>query len=120
MTENTYIIVGKIGSTYGVHGWLKIQSYTELSATILDYTPWYLSKDKQDWRTVEVADSQIQGNTLLAKITHIDTPEAARLLTGQFIAVKRSQLATLNPGEFYWSDLKGLTVINKIHKGGGR
>jgi len=112
-TETGYIIVGKIGATYGVRGWLKIQSFTELSATILDYTPWYLSKDQQSWQAITVADTQIQGTSILAKFANIDTPESARLLTGQLIAVKRSQLAALDPGEYYWSDLKGLTVINK-------
>ena len=43
--NTSYVTIGKIGSTYGVHGWLKIHAYTEFGATILEYTPWYLSDD---------------------------------------------------------------------------
>ena len=40
--ETANVKVGKIGSTYGIHGWVKINSYTEFGASILEYQPWYL------------------------------------------------------------------------------
>ncbi len=34
-----YITVGKIGATYGIKGWLKIRSYTELEPASLSTIP---------------------------------------------------------------------------------
>lgn len=112
-TDEEYITVGKIGSTYGVHGWLKVHSYTEFGPRILDYMPWSISNENNQWENIEVEDGRVHGNIVIAKIAGIDSPEKARLLTGKLIAIARSQLPKLEKDEFYWSDLKGLTVINK-------
>lgn len=111
--EAGFIIIGKIGATYGVRGWLKIHSYTEYGASILDYTPWYLSGENDHYRKIEIEQGQMHGNGIIAKLAGINTPEEARLLTGQTISILRSQLPELKKDEYYWSDLIGLTVINK-------
>lgn len=117
---DVYITVGKIGSTYGVKGWLKIQAYTEFGASILDYQPWYLSDSQHDWKQVQVEDGREHGNIVVAKIAGLNTPEEARLLTGKLIAIQRSQLPELNKDEYYWSDLVGLTVINQRNEALGK
>lgn len=111
--EETYIIVGKVGSSYGVQGWLRIHTYTEFGASILNYAPWFLGQNDEHWTQVAIADSRLHGNGLVVKIKGIDTPEEAKRLTGKFIAIIRSQLPKLAKDEYYWSDLEGLTVINK-------
>jgi 16S rRNA processing protein RimM len=111
--DMAYITVGKIGSPYGVKGWLNIRTYTEFGASILEYHPWYSSSENHDWKVIDVESSRIHGNGVIAKIADINTPEEARLLTGKMIAITRSQLPLLKKNEFYWSDLEGLTVINK-------
>jgi 16S rRNA processing protein RimM len=108
-----YVKVGKVGSVYGIQGWLKIQSYTEFGAGILTYKPWYLTSGTQERIEIEITDGRLHGKGIIVKFPGIDTPEAARLLTGKIIEVERSQLPTLAKNEFYWSDLEGLTVINK-------
>jgi len=112
-TDDTYITIGKIGSTYGVHGWLKIHAFTEFSASILDYQPWFIENKKNGWEALQIEDARAHGNTIIVKLADFNTPEAARLLTGIEIAIKRTQLPTLEKNEYYWSDLIGLTVINK-------
>jgi 16S rRNA processing protein RimM len=118
MKNNRHIIVGKIGSTYGIHGWLKVHAYTEFSTDILNYKPWYLSFGNDSNETVEakpykVEDGRIHGNSIIVKFAGINSPEEGRLLTGATIYVERSQLPPLKDNEYYWSDLIGLTVINK-------
>lgn len=112
MNQAEYVIVGKIGSTYGVQGWVKIQSYTELTADILTYTPWYL-EDKNDWKRIKLEAGKEHGKGIIVKLPGYDNPEKARLLTGKRIAVLRSELPVLEKNEYYWSDLEGLTVINQ-------
>ena len=114
MTKDTdYIAIGKIGSTYCVRGWLKIQSYTEFGASVLDYSPWILTNAQGEHKQVQIENSQRHGNGIIAKLAGINTPEDARLLTGKTISIERSRLPKLKEDEYYWSDLIGLTVINK-------
>lgn len=112
-TNSKYIVVGKIGATYGILGWLKIQTFTEFGENILEYSPWYLSgPDNQDYEEITVEDGKPHGGALIVKFPHLNTPEEARLLTGKTISIKRSQLPELKKDEYYWSDLVGLTVKN--------
>lgn len=111
--DATYITIGKIGTTYGVHGWLKIYPFTEVSSSILDYRPWFLLDAQGHFEPVKIEDTKIHGINVLVKFINFDSKEAARTLTNKKIAIKRSQLPKLNPGEYYWSDLIGLTVINQ-------
>jgi 16S rRNA processing protein RimM len=106
------IAVGEIGSPYGIYGWVKIRPFTELSSNLLEYRPWYLSQGSQ-WLKIEVEEGRIHGKGIIAKFMGYDTPETARLLTGKTIAIERTQLPTLKKDEYYWTDLQGLTVINK-------
>lgn len=107
-----YIVVGKLGSAYGIKGWLKVQSFTDPITNIETYSPWYL-KNGDQWEPIEVQESREHGKTIVAKLSGLNTPEQARLLTGKEIAIKRSQLPSLAKNEYYWSDLEGLTVINQ-------
>jgi 16S rRNA processing protein RimM len=117
--NTSHVVVGSIGSPFGVHGWLKIYSYTELDNALLNYQPWYLSDEEQNNKTdtplteLQLEEGRPHGNCFIAKIAGINSPEEARALTGKLILVKRSQLPTLNKEEYYWSDLQGLTVINQ-------
>ena len=113
MANQTYITVGKVGSTYGVYGWLKIHTYTEYGMNILQYSPLYLSNNRDGWDEIVVEDSRAYGNGIIIKFAGYDSPEKARLLTGKMLAITRSQLPELKKDEYYWSDLQGLTVINK-------
>lgn len=109
----SYITVGKIGSTYGIQGWLKINTYTEFGASILTYQPWFIQTNDDDWKAIQIEDAAVHGKGVVVKFNGIDTPEAARLYTGKLIAITRDTLPVLQPDEYYWSDLKGLTVINQ-------
>jgi 16S rRNA processing protein RimM len=110
--DTEYVIVGKIGSPYGVKGWLKVTSFTESIPDILKFAPWYL-KEKQGWQRIEIEDGRQHGKGVVVKLTGLGTPEQARLYTGKTIGIERSQLPVLKKQEFYWSDLEGLTVINQ-------
>ncbi len=115
MSKAEYIVVGKIGSTYGIQGWLKVISFTEVVTDILSYQPWYL-ENGSDWKIVERKAGRPHGKSLVVHFSGCDTPEQARLLTGKKIAVNRSQLPALPNDEYYWRDLEGLMVIDQHGK----
>lgn len=111
MKNAEHVIVGKIGSTYGIQGWVKIYSFTEWTTDILGYAPWYL-EDENGWKIIDVSDGHPHGKGVVVKFSGYDNPEQARQLTGKKIGIMRSQLPTLKNDEYYWSDLEGLTVVN--------
>lgn len=122
MTETNakYIVIGKIGAVYGIKGWLKIHSYTEFGASILEYSPWYLSKNGKSFREIRVEEGKPHGKSLVAKLEGMENPEEARLLTGSAIYIQRTQLPELEQNEYYWSDLEGLDVIDQHGKNLGK
>ena len=106
------IIVGRIGSAFGIHGWLKVNSFTDPPENILQYLPWQI-QSRQSWINLDITDSKTQSHRILIKLADCNTPEQAKLYANVEIAIWREQLATLIDDEFYWSDLEGLTVVNK-------
>jgi 16S rRNA processing protein RimM len=106
------VVLGRIGSAFGVQGWVKVASYTEPAANILNYAAWQIGRAER-WQAVEVQDGRETGKGILAKLAGIETPEAARLLVGMDIGVPRSALPPAAPGEYYWSDLEGLEAVTK-------
>lgn len=110
--NNEYVIVGKIGKTYGIHGWLKVFSYTEVITDLLDFDTWYL-EEGNGWKAISEKAGREHSGAVVIKLPGYDTPEQARILTGKKIAVTRKQLPKLGKDEYYWADLDGLTVINQ-------
>jgi 16S rRNA processing protein RimM len=105
-------MIGRISGLYGVRGWVKVFSYTSPITNILNYSPWQLCQHGQ-WRTLSVCEGRAHGKGIIARLESIpDRDEAARLL-GAEIAVNREQLPPAPEGEYYWTDLIGLTVINR-------
>lgn len=102
------VIVGKINGVYGIKGWLKIFSYTDPKENILHYTPWLIHG-----QPVELEEGKPQGKTILAKLKGIDDRNQAMAFLQTDILIQREQLPSLPTGEFYWSDLIGLRVINE-------
>ena len=109
------VIVGKIAAQYGVKGWVKVYSYTRPAEQILGYRRWVLAEgpDASDGRSVQVVSTRRQSQKLLAKLAGVDDRNASAGLAGKWIAIAPWQLACLPEGEYYWSDLIGLAVVNQ-------
>ncbi len=110
--SNSWVTVGKIETSFGIQGWLKIRSYTNPYTNLFLYSPWQLRKDGQ-LLDAKLEKTQKQNKSLIAKFKNIDTPETAMSLCGSEIIVPRDVLPALPKDDFYWSDLEGLTVINE-------
>jgi 16S rRNA processing protein RimM len=101
------VTLGKVAGTFGVRGWVKVNSYTDPPDNILEYEE-LLIGSPQGWTKVELEDGRITGKGVLAKLKGVETPEDARLKVGAELGVRRSEMPPPAPGEFYWSDLEGL------------
>ncbi|PSW69902.1 ribosome maturation factor RimM [Photobacterium sp. GB-50] len=105
-----HIIVGKLGATYGIKGWLKVFSYTEQSESIFSYIPW-LIKVKGEWKEIHVESWKRHGQGLVAKLEGMDIREDAQVFTNAEVAVLAEQLPALSDEEFYWRELFGMSVF---------
>jgi 16S rRNA processing protein RimM len=106
------VVLGRVGAPFGVHGWVKVSSYTDPVGGIADYRAWRLAQGGES-RTVEVLDSKMAGRGVAVQLAGIETIEAARALTGAEIQVDRSALPPVEAGEFYLHDLLGLQAVNR-------
>ena len=117
LTKSEMVTVGRVSGLFGVHGWVKIYSYTEPRENILRYKPWYLKLGAKDlpaqerWLPLQVAAGRIHGKGLVARLEGYDDRDTAAVLVGKEIRVLQSQLPNLAQGEYYWSDLIGLQVV---------
>lgn len=103
------IDVGKISGVFGVKGWVKVFSYTEPRENILSYSPWTLKKG-DEIRTVIVIDGNTQGKTIVARLEGVTDRDQAASLMGFEVFISQEQLPKASEGEYYWSDLIGLSV----------
>lgn len=108
MTE--WVVLGRVAGLYGLRGWVKVFSYTEPREGISEYNPLYL-KAGDSWREYSVLAGRAQGKSIVISFKGIEDRDNAATLIGCDIAINRSQLPDLEPGEFYWSDLQGLSVV---------
>ncbi|MBI3343914.1 MAG: ribosome maturation factor RimM [Gammaproteobacteria bacterium] len=103
--------VGRIIGPYGVHGWLKVYSYTQPKKNILDYAPWFIQVGQGPLEMRRVLDGRVHGKNIVAQIEGCTSREQVSRWVGAEISVERSSLPRLEPGEYYWTDLIGWKVI---------
>ena len=111
-TSQQLVVVGKISSAYGIKGWVNIYSYTDPVTNILQYQPWYLSREGKDgWEPVRIITGRQQGKHVVAQFEGCQDRNKAELYRGLEIAIDRSQFPEPVQSEHYWIDLIGLTVV---------
>lgn len=99
------MILGRISGVFGVKGWVKVYSYTQPKESIFTYSPWLING-----QSIELENAQTQGKSLVAKLRGYDDRDAVAALVASDIRVE--SLPETDEGEYYWTDLIGLSVIN--------
>ena len=104
------VVLGKLGSSYGIRGWLRVFSSTEDAESIFEYQQWFIQQAGQ-WQHVELESWKRHNQDLVIKIKGVDDRDAANALTNREIVVEESQLPELEDGDYYWKDLMGCQVV---------
>ena len=104
------IVLGKMGSCYGIRGWLRVFSSTEDADSIFNYQPWFIQKGGK-WEEVELESWRHHNQDIIIKLKGVDDRDAANALTNCEIVVDSSQLPELEEGDYYWKDLMGCQVV---------
>jgi 16S rRNA processing protein RimM len=106
------VVMGRITAPFGIKGWVKVRPLTAAAENILAYPRWWVGRGA-GWQEYEVAESSVQSpKAVVARLAGCEERDAAAQFRGSEIAVPRSQLPPPPPGEYYWADLLGLSVVN--------
>lgn len=106
--DDDLILSGHVTGVHGIKGWLKIFSNTSPREQIADLSPWSL-KINGELVKFDIKGKK-QGKLILAHIKGCDDRNTALEYVGAEIYIYKSQLPTLESGDYYWSDLVGLQV----------
>jgi 16S rRNA processing protein RimM len=110
-TSEEFIPVGKISGAFGVKGWVKVFSFTEPRANILQYSPLFLSR-QGEWMEIKLSGGHVQGKGVVMGISNVTDRDQVQPLIGAELAIRKDQLEPAADDEFYWADLIGLKVEN--------
>ena len=109
--SSTLITLGAINGIYGVKGWVKVFSFTDPKENILNFKTWHIKKNNQ-WLTCKLEAGKSHGKGIIAKLEGFDDREIVAKLLKSEVMVSKDELPDLPQGEYYWSDLEGLEVVN--------
>jgi 16S rRNA processing protein RimM len=112
--------MGRVIAPYGVQGWIKARALTALPDGLLAYRTWWLTASEDQWREFPVLDARMHANSLLARLEGLNRREDVAPWRGATIGVPRALLPALVAGEFYLTDLVGLTILNRTGETLGR
>ena len=91
---------------------MRVFSYTEPREAVLQYQGLSLGRNGE-WQSVEVAEGQRHGKSVILRLEGCDDRDQAASLIGAEIGADRSELPELEEGHYYWSDLTGLKVVHR-------
>ncbi|MCK5903444.1 MAG: ribosome maturation factor RimM [Cocleimonas sp.] len=106
------VYLGEISGVFGVKGWVKVFSHTAPREKIVKYRTWLLNNgaDQASLNAVKLLNGRRQGKGVVAQLQGVNDPDQAFKLIGKKIYIEKKQLPRLANGEYYWSDLEGLSV----------
>ena len=113
------VVMGQLGTPFGVKGWVRIFADTEYPDSLLDYPVWYL-ETATGWQAFDIEAAEMHAKGLVAKLAGIDDRNAAEELGSCFIGAPREDLPAPQQDEYYWADLVGLEVVNVQEQSLGR
>ena len=105
--KQQYLPAGKIVSTHGLRGDVKILPWADSPEFLLDFDTVYLAG-----KPYTVEDARVQKTCVLMKLEGIDTVEEAAKLRDQVVFIARDDIE-LEDGAMFIQDLLGLPVLTE-------
>jgi len=111
------ICIARIGAAHGVHGAVKLWTFTEDPFAVKRYGP--LSTE-DGTRRFEIASARDANGHLVATLKGVTTRDEAARLNGLELYVAREKLPATGEGEYYHADLIGLAAVTTAGEPIGR
>ncbi len=102
--KQRYLETGKIVSTHGIAGEVKVLPWADDPADLLDFDTLYI-----DGQPYEVHGGRVHKGCVLVRFAGIDDVNAAMRLRDKVVCIDREDVA-LEDGAFFLADLYGLEV----------
>ena len=102
--KKEFLETGKIVSTHGLHGDIKILPWADSPEFLLEFDRVFIRKQEY-----AVEDARVQKTCVLMKLEGIDTVEDAAKLRDQIVFIARDDIE-LEDGAIFIQDLLGLPV----------
>ena len=111
MAKIAYPECGKIVTTHGCHGGVKVESWCDTPAVLASLPAVYMKKAGEYQRFV-LKKSAVSRNAVFAVLEGVDTMEAADALRGTVLYARREDLA-LPEGTMLIAEMIGLPVYHE-------
>lgn len=104
--KKEYLEAGKIVTTHGIRGEVKIMPYTDTPELLCEFERLFMEKSHNE---VYIEKSRVFKNMVIAKIEGIDTVEDAEKLRNKILYMHRDDLE-LDEDTYFIEDLIGMEV----------
>ena len=102
--KHRYLEAGKIVTTHGIAGEVKIMPWADAPDFLLNFKTLYL-----DRKPIHIRSARVHKNAVLMKLDGVDDINEAMRLKNKVVSIDRED-ATLEEGSFFLADLYGLEV----------
>ncbi len=104
-----FLECGKIVSTHGIHGEVKVQPWCDTPEFLLEFTTLYMDKGS---KKCVVEQSRIHKGMVMLKLAGINTMDEAVTLRGKVLYIDRVDAPPDQEGVFFVQDLLGIQVVD--------
>lgn len=104
--KKEYLEAGKIVTTHGIKGEVKIMPYTDTPELLCEFNRLFMGRNHDE---IHIEKSHVFKNTVIAKIEGVDTPEDADKLRNKILFMHRDDLE-LDEDTYFIQDLIGMEV----------
>jgi len=113
--QNTLLAIGRLGSPFGVQGFLHVHSYSGETGHFLALKEVILARDAQR-ASVRIEEVRETSKDVFIRIEGCSEPENAQRWTGWEVLVPRCLASPCKPGEYYITDLEGCALMLRGEK----
>lgn len=104
--KKEYLEAGKIVTTHGIKGEVKIMPYTDTPELLCEFDRLFYGKNHDE---IYIEKSRVFKNMIIAKIEGINTPEEAEKFRNKILYIHRDDLE-LDENTYFIQDLIGVEV----------
>ncbi|MFH1625695.1 MAG: ribosome maturation factor RimM [Pseudomonadota bacterium] len=105
------LVIGKIVTTHGIQGRLRVTSYAESPGTFSSRDFLSIKDRKGHIERYQLTHVEPHKNFLLVELSGISSIDEAEKLVGASILIEKSTLTSLPEDEYYWFEIIGMKVF---------
>lgn len=110
MVKNEYLEIGRIVSTHGIKGEVRVQPWCDSPDELTRFETLYI-KDTAGRRAVGILSARVHKNVVVMKLDGVDTVEQAQKLRDKILLAARADFG-LPEGRYFVADLLSMEIVD--------